>query len=456
MQTYWSQSERLDRAELVRLQERRFRSLIAYLHDQSPYYRQRFAKCGLDPDQFNGLEDLRRLPLMTKKEITDDIVSGRPDGFYQNLMVAPPEQILRWHKTSGTTGQPVRVGDTLWDWHAYGDLSAQALYAMGIRSHDTVTIPFGYGPFIGFWAYISGLEKIGATFVPAGGLGSEARLDLIQEFRATTMICTPSYALHLGELAEAQGLNLAEATAVRRVIITGEPSSPATKHRLAKMWDAQVTDRIGSAETGGIAYQCPTCGDLYHIQEDHLIPEVLDPRTGEPVGPGAEGELVVTPLHRRGMPLIRFNTGNIVRLSPRTRHPCGRNLLSLEETENGVVVRRTDMLVKVRGVLMDPIAIERTVRQFPDAGEAFQVVLERVGSLDEVTVVLETRLAADPARTEEMTRDLTHAFQRALNLRVNVRLVPLGGLRLDGNKLKRVVDRRGEGMQSGTAAERDQ
>ena len=444
MTKFWSVAEQFDRPALKRLQERQLRALLIYLERTSAFHRERFAACGLRPIDFGGLADLRRLPFTSKADLEADTTTEAPPPFYRSFFVDRPDRVLRWHRTSGTTGTPVRVADTGWDWHAYSDVSAEALYAMGVRREDTVVIPFGYGPFIAFWIYISALEQIGAAFVASGSLDAAARRALLREFRATVLVSTPSYALHLAEVAAGAGLDLASASSVRLVITTGEPLTTETKRRLTSVWGAETFDRIGSAETGGIAYECPDAAGAYHVQENHLVAEVVDPMTGAPVGPGEEGELVVTPLYRRGMPLVRFRTGNIVRLAAGGRCQCGRELLSLAVTENGVVLRRADMLVKVRGVLLDPAAVGRAVRGVPECGEGFQLTIDRVGQLDEATVTAETRLPLDSARRADVARRLEESLRRALSLRVNVRVVELGALALDGNKMKRVLDRRRE------------
>jgi phenylacetate-CoA ligase len=438
LSSYWSYVESLSRHELVLLQERRLKSLLDYLDKSSFFYRNKLKECGCSPKDFTGLDNIRKLSFTTKEDLIKD-VNKESTIFYKNFFVDQPDNILRWHKTSGTTGMPVRIADTFWDWNAYSELTAEALYGMGISHHDIVVVPFGYGPFIAFWIYIAALEKIGAAFIPSGGLDSKRRIALIKEFRATVLISTPSYAVHLGEVAHQMGIKNSE---IRLVITTGEPKSRDTKRLIKEIWGADQRDRLGCAETGGIAFECPFCSGIYHIQEGFLIPEVVNSQTGDPVEPGEEGELIVTPLYRRGMPLLRFKTGNIVKLSKEIHYRCKRNFLSLEETENGAVVRRSDMLTKVRGVLIDPVMIENIIREFRQFSENFQILLEKVRGLDEVTVKVELRNYKDPKSSEDLIKQLKEALREQLMIRVNAEVLPLGSLQIDGNKVRKVIDLR--------------
>ena len=446
MNNCWSGVELLSRGELVSLQEKRLMSLLDYIDKRSSYYRKKFKEYGFSPKDFRSIEDLRMLPLTTKQDLVSDVDEEGSPVFYRHLFVDKPENILRWHKTSGTAGTPVRVPDTLWDWNAYAELSAEALYGMGVRRNDIAIIPFGYGPFIAFWVYIAGLERIGTAFIPSGGLDSHGKIALIKEFKATVLICTPSFAIHLGDVASTMGGSLAEDTKIRLVVVTGEPNLPNTKKIIKQVWDAEKRDRLGCAEAGGIAFECPFCPGYYHIQEGFLLAEVIDVGTGRQVQPGEEGELIVTPFYRRGMPVLRFRTGNVVRLAKETRCNCGRNCLSLEETENGVVIRRSDTLTKVRGVLIDPLAIERTLIEFEQSIGSFQVLLENTHGLDEITVKVECKSLRDMKTSDDLIKSLKEALRRKLMIRVNVETLPLGSLNIDGNKAKRIVDlRKGAG-----------
>lgn len=437
----WSYTEQFNRDKIENLQLVRLKALLEYLDKKSPYYRKKLSEYGCLPHQFKDLNDLRRLPLVGKQDIIDDI-DEKEYFFYKNLFVDNPENIIRWHKTSGTTGIPIRFPDTFWDWNAYAELSAEALYSMGIRQSDIVIVPFGYGPFIAFWIYISALEKIGAAFIPAGGVDTIGRISLIKDFNATVLLTTPSYSIRLGKMAHENGNIPGKDLKIRLVIVTGEPINRSMKEEIMRIWQAEPKDRLGSVETGGIAFECPQCQGLYHIQEGYLIPEIIDMQTGEQVDPGGIGELVVTPLYRRGMPLLRFKTGNIVKLAKENRFKCGRNFLSLEETKTGVVIRRQDLLTKVRGVLINPEVVGNIVNQFDELGENYQVVIENIDGLDEVTVKVETRLTKFKEANAEISKKLAEDLNKALMIRVNVEILRLGGLIIEGDKLNNIIDLR--------------
>jgi len=438
--SYWSAVETMSRGELRNLQFRRLTGLLAYLQRHSTFYRSKFSACGVSCQDIKTLRDLEKLPFTSKRDIVG--AAANSENAWGELFCGDPREILRWHRTSGTTGKPVKIADTTEDWNNFADLSAEALYAMGIRREDTVVVAFGYGPFVAFWAYIAGLEKIGATFIPSGGLDTQARIELIKDFGATVFMSVPSYAIHLGETSRALGIELSKSAKVRLVIHTGEPATPLMKRKIEELWGVRQGDRVGTTETGGFAFQCPQSPGIYHIQEGFFVPELIDPVSGQRVEPGGEGELVLTPLYRRGMPLLRFRTENLVRSSKKLECVCGRNYLSLEETENGVVVRRLDKLLKIRGVLIDPIAIENVVRQFEWFGGEFRIVFEKKGDMDEIKVLVELKNSIDPSVANDATLKLAEELKRRILVRIDVESVPFGKLERFEEKAKRIMDLR--------------
>jgi len=437
---YWSAVETMSRQELENLQLRRLVSLLKYLQGNSAFYKNKLSPCGVPYQDIKTLGDLIKLPFTSKQ----DIINAAEKSGYTcgELFCGDPKEILRWHRTSGTTGKPVKIADTMEDWNKFADLSAEALYAMGVRRDDVVVVGFGYGPFVAFWAYIAGLEKIGATFVPSGGLDTQARIELIKDFGATVFMSVPSYAIHVGETSSALGVELSKSTRVRLVIHTGEPATPLMKRKIEELWGVRQGDRVGTTETGGFGFQCPQSPGIYHIQEDFFVPEVIDPADGRRVEPGGQGELVLTPLYRRGMPLLRFRTENLVKSSKNFGCVCGRNYLSLEETDNGVVIRRLDKLLKIRGVLIDPITIENVVRQFEWFGEEYRIIFEKQGEMDEIKVQIELRNGVDATIAHDARIKLTEELKRKIMVRIDVECVPFGKLERFEEKAKRIVDLR--------------
>lgn len=437
---YWSAIETMSREELQNLQFRRLVRLLKYLQLNSVFYRDRLASSGTSYQDVKSLDDIAKLPFTTKQDIVNS--AEKPGYIYGELFCGDPKNVLRWHKTSGTTGKPIKIADTMEDWNSYAELSAEALYAMGIRKEDIVVVAFGYGPFIAFWTYIAGLERIGSTFIPSGNLDTQGRIELIKDFGATVFMSVPSYAIHLGETARSIGTDLSKHSEIRLVVHTGEPTTPLMKKKIEELWGAIQRERIGSTETGGFAFECPQTPGLYHIQEGFLIPEMINPANDERVELGDEGELVLTPLYRRGMALLRFKTGNLVRSSKERRCKCGRNYLSLEGTDHGIVIRRLDKLLKIRGVLIDPIAIENTVRQFEGFGEEYRILFEKKGEMDEIKVQVELKNKVELKNIENARINLMEELKRKLMIRIDVEFIPFGKLPRFEEKAKRVIDLR--------------
>jgi phenylacetate-CoA ligase len=437
---YWNAMETMGREELQNLQLRRLMGLLKYLQQNSAFYRNKFFSHGVSYQDIKTLEDLIKLPFTSKQDI---VHAGEKPGYpCGEFFCGDPKEILRWHRTSGTTGKPVKIADTVEDWNNFADLSAEALYAMGVRKEDVVVVAFGYGPFIAFWAYIAGVEKIGATFIPSGGLDTQGRIELMKDFGATVFMSVPSYAIHLGETSRALGIELSKSTRMRLVIHTGEPATPLMKRKIEELWGVKQGDRVGTTETGGFAFQCPQSPGIYHIQESFFVPELINPANGQRVEPGGEGELVLTPLYRRGMPILRFKTENLVKSSKKIGCECGRNYLSLEETDNGVVVRRLDKLLKIRGVLIDPILIENIVRQFEWFGGEYRVIFEKKGDMDEIKVLIELKNKLEPTGMNDARVGLAEELKRKLMVRIDVEFVPFGKLERFEEKAKRIVDLR--------------
>jgi len=430
----------MDRQELRSLQVRRLQGLLKYLQGNSLFYRNKLSSAGISYQDIRTLDDIAKLPFTSKQDLVDAM--QKQECAYGELFCGDPNDVLRWHRTSGTTGKPVRVADTLEDWNGYAELSAEALYAMGVRKRDIVLVAFGYGPFIAFWSYIAGLEKIESTFIPSGGLDTKERIELMRDFGVTVFMSVPSYAIHLGETARSLGIELHKHSKIRLIVTTGEPNTPLMKRKIKELWGVSSMDRIGTTETGGVAFECPHCSGVYHIQEGFLIPELVSPADNTRVEPGGIGELIITPLYRKGMPLLRFRTGNLVKSLKEMTCECGRSCLSLQETENGAVIKRLDKLLKIRGVLVDPIAIENIVRQFEWFGEEYRIIFGKKHDMDEIRVQIELKENVNPKEVEAARIELLEMMKRELMLRIDVEFVRFGQLERFQEKAKRILDLR--------------
>lgn len=395
----------------------RLADLLKTVAEQNPFYRSRLKGCTL-PQTW---ADLRLLPITTKAELLADQAAHPP---YGSNLTFPLTQYVRCHQTSGSTGQPLRWLDTSesWDW-----LLAlwRTIYDMaGVTRADRCFFPFSFGPFLGFWAAFEGATRLGCFALPGGGMTSEARLQAIRDHQITVVCCTPTYALRLAELG---GAYLAKSP-VRCLILAGEPgaSIPEVRQRLSDAWQARVFDHWGMSELGSLGMECRENPGGFHLLEDECLAEVLDPQTLEPVPPGTEGELVVTNLGRVGSPLVRYRTGDRVRVDPRPC-ACGRPWRRLA----GGVLGRTDDLIFIRGNNVYPSMIEAVVRQYPEIGE-FQIEVHDAPGQTELVIYIETS-------TQTVAEHLARAMQTAYHFRPQVRGVPPGTLPRAEMKSRRLV-----------------
>lgn len=401
--------------QLARLNE-----LVAAALPQNRFYAAKFGAPALPI----SWDVFRRLPFTTKAELVADQAAAPPLG---TIATYPRERYTIYHQTSGTTGRPLAVLDTPESWAWWGECWRYVYAAAGVTARDRIFFAFSFGPFIGFWSAHEAARQLGALTIPGGGLDSKARLRLLLDTEATVVLCTPTYALRLAEVAREHGLPLRE-SAVGVTIHAGEPgaSIPAVRARIEEAWGARAFDHAGGTEIGAYAYACEHRDGL-HVNEAEFIAEVLDPETGVPCAEGARGELVITNLGRAGWPVIRYRTGDIVVAGPR-RCACGRTFLTLP----GGIVGRTDDVIILRGVNVYPSAVEAIVRTF-EVGE-FRLVRSRRGELDELTVEVEA--------SEAVPGQLARTLRERLAVRIPTRAVPAGSLPRFELKARRLVDAR--------------
>jgi phenylacetate-CoA ligase len=333
------------------------------------------------------------------------------------------ERYARCHQTSGTSGAPLRWLDTTESWNWMLGNWEQVLRAAGATRSDRVLCAFSFGPFLGFWLAYEAALRLGCLCIPGGGLGSAARLRLILDHAITVLCCTPTYGIHLAEVAAREKIDLS-ASPVRLMVVAGEPggSIPATRQRLAELWPGiRVFDHHGMTETGPASFECPARPGVLHIIEAGFIPEVVDPASGVALSPGQTGELVLTTLGRTGSPLLRYRTGDLVKPSLDVVCECGRSDLALE----GGILGRSDDMVIVRGVNIYPSAVEEIIREMPEILE-YAVRVDESNALSEMAVQIEpVPECADP---ESVARALQQKFEAAWSLRVPVTAVAAGSL----------------------------
>jgi len=435
---YWNpRHETMPREELEALQLRKLRSLLEWAGAKVPWHAERLRGAGVTPDTVRSLDDLRRVPFMTRDEWMQGQLERPP---YGNVLAAPPEAAVRYHTTSGTTGRtPIRVLDSLKDWEWIAEMWCYALWGFGVRPADTVFVAFGYSTFIGFWGLHGAAEKLGCLVLAGGAMTTEQRVRQLADMGATVVASTPTYALRLAQEARKLGIDLV-AGPVRRLVLSGEPagSIPATKRLIEDQWGAKAGDTAGMTELGTImVFECEQQPGGTHVIEDHYVEEVVDPETGEPVGYGDMGERVVTSFGRGFIPVLRYRTRDLVVKVPHTVCGCGR---TFDLYEGGIRGRVDDMKL-VRGTNVYPRAIEAIVREHEEIDE-FQVRLFTVdGIRDEIEVLVEV---PDPGvdrapLLERLAGDLAGAHEA---LRFGVREVESGSLPRFELKAKRVVDER--------------
>lgn len=419
--------EGLGAQALEQIQLKRLQLMLDPVLRSNGFYRRKFREVGLTRAQdIRSLEDLRRLPFTTKTELSTDQAANGP---YGTNLTFPRERYTHIHQTSGTTGEPLRWLDTDESWRWWARCWATVFRAAGVTARDRIFFAFSFGPFIGFWSGYEGAQYVGALAVPGGGMSSYQRLKAILANDISVVVCTPTYALHLAEVAEQEGIDLA-ASGVNVTIHAGEPgaSLTATKDQIEAAWGARCYDHAGATEVGAWGFECLAQNGV-HLNEGEFIHEVIDPVTGEPAD---EGELIMTNLGRAGMPVIRYRTGDHVRIE-RGACACGRTYSRLA----GGVIGRVDDVLIVRGINVFPSAIENIVRRFQEVGE-FAVDVVRRGELDDLAVKVEVRSGEPAAVAAAVAKE----FRAGIGLRIDVEAVPFGTLPRFDLKARRLTDHR--------------
>lgn len=404
-----------------------FREMLQEILKTNTFYKRKLTEAGIThPNDVQSIEDYQQIPFTTKDELSEDQVSHPP---YGTNLTFPLEQYTCLHQTSGTTGSPLRWLDTRESWDWWGKCWRDIYSAASVTSSDRIMMAFSFGPFIGFWSAYHGAQQLGALTVANGGFSSEQRLRVILSNDITVLVCTPTYALRLAEVAKQLGINLNEESKIRVTIHAGEPgaSIPATKQRIEDSWGARAYDHAGATEVGAWGVMCNSQKSV-HLNEDEFICEVLNPETDAPAD---EGELVITNLGRVGMPVIRYRTGDYVKL--KTVACCENKHRALD----GGVIGRLDDAIIIRGLNVYPATIENIILQFPDVQE-FSVRTYRTETLDELEILIETT-NQNPSDT---VIAITSVIKETLGLRAIVKVVPSESLPRYELKSKRFIDER--------------
>lgn len=414
----------LDQRALVSHQLEKLNTLLGNILPHNEFYQ---ARLSTRPESIDTLEQMEQLPFTFKDELVRESGETR---FAANL-TWPRDRYVRLHRTSGTRGRPLIVLDTAEDWDWWMHCWEFVLDACSITADDRVLMAFSFGPFVGFWSAYDAVINRGSLVAPAGGMSTLARIDLIRTMEATAIFCTPSYALHMAEVAANNQTNVAE-TSVQKLIVAGEPggSIPEIREQIENAWQAQVIDHAGASEVGPWGFADPQGRGIY-VNESEFIAEFFSIESGEPAGEGELSELVITALGRTGSPVIRYRTGDLVRPTWNDPQPCNFVLL-----EGGALGRVDDMLI-IRGVNIFPSSIEQILRGFPEIVE-FRMMAFKQGQMDALRIEIEDRLAS-PERVEK-------ELQLRLGLKVQVECVDLGSLPRYELKGRRFDDQRNQGI----------
>jgi phenylacetate-CoA ligase len=428
---YNQELETLDRERLRKLQNGKLKLLLRAIGSNG-FYEERLREAGIRREDVGSIEDLQGLPFTRKSDLIAEQAAHPPFG---RLLSLPLSEYRYFHQTSGTTGHPLLWLDTKESWETWLRCWEYVYRGAGVTENDIIYFAFSFGPYVSHWAAIDGARSLGALTISGAGLSSEQRLRALLGYRATVLVCTPTYALHLAEIAQRHAIDLRESP-VRISIHAGEPgaSLPNVKRAIEESWGAVCNDHAGATEVGAWAFPCEAAeaGGI-HLNEAEFLFEVIDPLTGEPAAEGERGELVVTTLGRAGMPVIRYRTGDLVE---RTTEgcACGRTMARIL---GGVLGRADDMLI-VRGVNLYPSAIDNLIRSLPHVVE-YEVEIRRLEGMDDLLVKIERAegLAEDPVAA------VANAFRSEFNIRVTIEEVSRGSLpryEFKARRFKRVAD----------------
>ncbi|MEE8430860.1 MAG: phenylacetate--CoA ligase [Candidatus Desulfatibia sp.] len=424
--------ETMPREDLEAIILRRLKATIERVYANVPFYRRKLEENSITPKDIQSLEDLKRIPFTTKEDLRDNYPYG--------MFAVPMDNVVRIHASSGTTGQPTVVGYTARDVNTWAELMARSLAAGGATREDIIHNAYGYGLFTGGLGVHYGAEKLGASVIPVSGGNTKRQIVIMKDFGPTILTATPSYALHLAEVADEMGVSFKDLK-FKFGIFGAEPWSENMREDIEKKLNLTAVDIYGLSEVigPGVAIECYEAKKGLHIFEDHFIPEIIDPDTEEVLDYGETGELVFTSITKEAFPVIRYRTRDITSLNP---EPCicGRTHIRM----NRVSGRTDDMLI-IRGVNVFPSQIESVLMEMDDVEPHYQLLVEREGKLDTLTVMVEVgeqTFSDEVKHLQDLERKISKNIKDYLGVSAKVKLVEPKGIARREGKAVRVIDNR--------------
>jgi phenylacetate-CoA ligase len=418
--------ERASRDELRALQLQRMRWSVQHAYDNVPHYRRAFDAKGVRPRDLRALEDLAKFPFTVKADLRDNYPFA--------MFAVPREQVVRIHASSGTTGKPTVVGYTRNDIETWATVMARSIRAAGARAGDILHVAYGYGLFTGGLGAHYGAEKLGCTVIPMSGGQTEKQVQLIQDFKPSVIMVTPSYMLAIAEEMERQGID-PKASSLEIGIFGAEPWTPTMRAAIEARLAMDAIDIYGLSEVigPGVAQECIETKDGLTVWEDHFYPEIIDPATGQVLPDGEKGELVFTSLTKEALPIIRYRTRDLTRLLP----PSARAMRRIEK-----ITGRSDDMMIIRGVNVFPTQIEELMLADHILAPHYQIEITRPKNLDEMTVLVERTASAGSADGEAAGSRLAHLIKSLIGVTAEVKVLAPGGVERSLGKAKRIVDKR--------------
>ncbi len=431
MDRIYSEIERAPRHEIRALQSLRLSQMIRRVYDRVPFYKQRLDEMGVAPDDIKNVDDLNKLPFTYKQDLRDSYPYG--------LFAVDHRELREIHASSGTTGKQTVVGYSAHDLEIWGEMAARALVAAGADKTDFVHVSYGYGLFTGGLGIHYGANTLGASVIPVSSGNTSRQIQILRDFGSTILCCTPSYAAYIGETMRDMGLTPADIH-LKAGIFGAEPWTESMRQRIEELLGIKAYDIYGLSEVmgPGVSYECSAQSGM-HINEDHFIPEIIDPDTGEVLPDGQEGELVFTCITKEALPLIRYRTRDIASLSYEPCS-CGRTFVKMKKPAG-----RTDDMLIIRGVNVFPSQIESVLLTQPGVTPNYQIIVDRAGNLDtmEVLVELSPEASFDTVRlVEGREKALRSAVESTLGIAVKISLVAPHSIERSEGKAKRVIDKR--------------